>query len=111
MLPKFDPKTFINALEKYKPNFLHLAPPLLGFCADNDGVTKEALKNVHHVMTAAAPTGPTLLRRFKQKAPTVLVKEGTVQFEIQFHATFHPKLNAFLPLHTVFQLLEASFSL
>ena len=24
MLPKFDPKTFINALEEYKPTYLHL---------------------------------------------------------------------------------------
>jgi hypothetical protein len=76
MLPKFEPKSFINALEKYKPTFLHLAPPLLAFCADHDGVTQEALQSIHHVMTAAAPTGPTLLRRFKKKAPDVIVKEG-----------------------------------
>ena len=76
MLPKFEPKTFIHALEKYEPSFLHLAPPLLAFCADHPGVRPEALAKLHHIMTAAAPTGPTLLRRFKEKAPSVIVKEG-----------------------------------
>lgn len=84
MLPKFEPQSFIKALEKYRPTFLHLAPPLLAFCADHDGVKPEVLKGLHHVLTAAAPTGPTLLRRFKKKAPGVIVKEGQIkvtQFE------------------------------
>ena len=78
MLPKFDPKSFINALEKYKPTFLHLAPPLLAFCADHEGVRPDALKQMHHVMTAAAPTGATLVKRFQKKVPGCLVKEGTL---------------------------------
>ena len=49
---------------------------LLGFCADNAGVKVESLERLHHIMTAAAPTGPTLLRRFKKKAPSVILKEG-----------------------------------
>ena len=57
MLPKFEPKTFIHALEKYEPSFLHLAPPLLAFCADHPGVRPEALSKLHHIMTGAAPTG------------------------------------------------------
>lgn len=76
MLPKFDPQTFISALERYRPSFLHLAPPLLAFCADHEDVTPKLLEPLHHIMTAAAPTGPALLRRFKKKAPSVIVKEG-----------------------------------
>ena len=53
-----------------------LAPPLLAFCTDHDGVKPDALKKIHHVMVAAAPTGPTLVRRFQKKAPQCLVKEG-----------------------------------
>ena len=44
-------------METYKPTFLHLAPPLLAFCADNAGVKAESLERLHHIMTAAAPTG------------------------------------------------------
>ena len=76
MLPKFEPKSFINALEKYKPTFLHLAPPLLAFCADHEGVRPDALKHMHHVMCAAAPTGANLVKRFQKKVPGCLVKEG-----------------------------------
>ena len=64
------------ALETYKPTFLHLAPPLLAFCADNAGVKAESLERLHHIMTGAAPAGKTLLSRFKKKAPSVLVVEG-----------------------------------
>ena len=77
MLPKFEPKSFINALEKYKPTFLHLAPPLLAFCADHEGVRPDALKHMHHVMCAAAPTGANLVKRFQKKVPGCLVKEGS----------------------------------
>ena len=77
ILPRFDPKTYIHALETYRPTFLHITAPLLTFCADNSGVRSEVLQGLDHVMTGAAPTGPTLLRRFKKKAPNVLVKEGT----------------------------------
>ena len=50
MLPKFEPKSFIEALETYKPTFLHLAPPLLAFCADHDGVTPEMFSRVNYML-------------------------------------------------------------
>ena len=86
MLPKFEPKSFINALEKYKPTFLHLAPPLLAFCADHEGVRPDALKHMHHVMCAAAPTGANLVKRFQKKVPGCLVKEGmyTIMYYIRY---------------------------
>ncbi len=31
---------------------------------------------MQHVMTAAAPTGPALLQRFKKKMPHVTLREG-----------------------------------
>ncbi len=46
MLPEFKPKTFVEALDKYRPTFLHLAPPLLAFCADYDGVTPDMFSRV-----------------------------------------------------------------
>ena len=72
------------ALETYKPTFLHLAPPLLAFCADNAGVKAESLERLHHIMTGAAPAGKTLLTRFKKKAPSVLIVEGKSIFLLIF---------------------------
>ena len=61
MLPKFEPKTFIHALEKYEPSFLHLAPPLLAFCADHPGVRPAGCRRRRRARAAdvrAACTAP-----------------------------------------------------
>lgn len=40
MMPSFKPDTFARALAKYKPTFLHLAPPLVSFLASSPLVRK-----------------------------------------------------------------------
>ena len=74
-LPNFDPTTFLNAMEKYKPTFMHFAPPLLGFCANNPKVKIKHLETVKYVMVGAAPVGETLVNDFKQKAPSAQFRE------------------------------------
>ncbi len=99
MLPKFEPKVFVSTLEKYKvivdlwcfflfsfsiyfflpsqPTFLHLAPPLVSFLANNDSVTADHLSSLEHIVAAAAPSGPSLIAAFKAKAPKgVVYREG-----------------------------------
>ncbi len=77
MMPKFDPKVFSPALAKYKPTFLHLAPPLVSFVADSPLVGEEALSRLEHIVVAAAPSGPSLIAAFKAKAPKgVVYREG-----------------------------------
>ena len=46
---KFEPKTFVKSLLKHQPTFLHLAPPLVSFIANNEKVTEEHLKYLKHV--------------------------------------------------------------
>ena len=74
-LPSFDPTTFLSAMEKYKPTFMHFAPPLLSFCANNPKVELKHLEMVKSVMVGAAPVGETLVENFKRKAPNVLLRE------------------------------------
>eukprot|EP00095_Tigriopus_kingsejongensis_P000194 maker-scaffold41_size498431-snap-gene-1.20 protein:Tk00194 transcript:maker-scaffold41_size498431-snap-gene-1.20-mRNA-1 annotation:"probable 4-coumarate-- ligase 1-like" len=73
ILPKFDPKTFIQALQRYKPTFLHLAPPLVSFCATHPDVKPHHLESIEHIVVAAAPSGPSLIKKFKDKAPSNVV--------------------------------------
>ena len=75
-LPSFDPTTFLNAMEKYKPTFMHFAPPLVGFCANHPKVEPKLLESIKYIMVGAAPVGETLIEEFKKKAPNVHFREG-----------------------------------
>ena len=37
-LPQFEPKSFLAALERWKPTVLQLPPPLISFLADHPSV-------------------------------------------------------------------------
>ena len=75
-LPNFEPTSFINAMERYQPTFMHLAPPLVGFCANSPLVESKHLESLKYIMVGAAPVGETLVEAFKKKAPTVHFREG-----------------------------------
>lgn len=75
-LPKFEPNSFLNTMEKYKPTFMHFAPPLVGFCAASPKVEARHLDSIKHIMVGAAPVGESLINDFKRKAPNVHFREG-----------------------------------
>ena len=55
ILPSFDPATYVSAMEKYKPTFLHLVPPLVGFLANHPMVTPEHLAPLRQASCATMP--------------------------------------------------------
>ena len=48
-ISKFDPKVFRKSIQKHKPTFLHLAPPLVSFLANSQDVTEDHFKCLKHV--------------------------------------------------------------
>ena len=48
-LSKFEADTFVKGIATHKPTFLHLAPPLVSFLANNDDVKPEHLNSLKHV--------------------------------------------------------------
>ena len=86
-LPAFEPSSFLNALEKYEPTFMHFAPPLVGFCAANPKVESKHLRSIKYIMVGAAPVGEALINDFKQKAPHVHFREGYGMTELSPVAT------------------------
>ncbi len=76
ILPKFEPHLMVDALERFPPTFLHLAPPLVSFLASSPDVTPRHLASLEHIVAAAAPSGPALIKQFKSKAPHVVYREG-----------------------------------
>ena len=48
-VPMFEPNMFLKTLLDYRPTFLHIAPPLVGFLATHPAVTEEHLASLHTV--------------------------------------------------------------
>ena len=48
-IPKFKPDLYATTLEKFKPTFLHLVPPLLTFLATDERITSKHLDSVENV--------------------------------------------------------------
>ena len=87
-LSSFNPLTFLNALITYKPTFLHLAPPLLVFLTMHAGVKPHHLESLRYILVGAAPVAPSMIRRFKEKAPHVEFREGWGMSELSPAACF-----------------------
>jgi len=87
-VPMFEPNMFLKTLLDYRPTFLHLAPPLVGFLASHPAVTPEHLASVHTIFVGAAPAGPALINKFHSKAPNVRFREGFGMTEMAPAITF-----------------------
>ncbi|KAF0690882.1 Aste57867_17774 [Aphanomyces stellatus] len=60
ILPKFDPATFLHALEKYKIEKAHIAPPIAAVLAKHPIVDNYDLSATKYFISGAAPLGQAL---------------------------------------------------
>ena len=54
-LSKFESTAFVNAIDKYKPTFLQLVPPLVSFLANDKDVKPSHLESVKYVQVIGIP--------------------------------------------------------
>jgi len=81
-IPRFDPALYLKCIKKYRPAFLHVVPPLVGFLANNPQVTPELLSSLREMNCGAAPCGSALQNSLKAKAPRITFKEGWGMSEV-----------------------------
>ncbi|CAH2041123.1 unnamed protein product, partial [Iphiclides podalirius] len=67
-LPKFETKTFLNAIEEHKTSILHIVPPLASFIACHPEAKKEYLSNIHTYVCGAAPLPKQDIFRILEKS-------------------------------------------
>lgn len=68
MMPKFEPKSFIAALEKYKPAVMNIVPPLVSFIAQSPAITRDNhLSNMYSIGSGGAPLSPHIRELLKKK--------------------------------------------
>ncbi|KHJ90442.1 AMP-binding enzyme [Oesophagostomum dentatum] len=68
---KFEPITFFNAIQTYKPKMLLLVPPILLLLAKHSMAANYDLSSVQFVLTGAAPAGKDLCDEFLSKYKNV----------------------------------------
>lgn len=97
-LPKFEPEEYIQALVTYKPTWLNMVPPLVSFLATHPAVKSSHLSSVVAVTGGAAPFGPALIEKFKEKcAPNeIKFREGFGMTESSPVTHFQPDEGAIL---------------
>ena len=79
MIPKFEPRSFISALEQHKPSAMNLVPPLISFIVQNPAITRDNhLSNVIQIGSGGAPLSNQVMHMLQQKmAPReIIIKEG-----------------------------------
>ncbi len=75
-LPKFEPETFLSAIERYRVNLLHLVPPLVLFMAKHPDVDKYNTSSIEDVFSGAAPLGGDILKAAQERLGCNLIRQG-----------------------------------
>ncbi|KAK2590987.1 hypothetical protein QQS21_011323 [Conoideocrella luteorostrata] len=77
VLPKFDPDTFLNAIERFKVNQLSVVPPMLIYLVMNkQKVSKYDLSSVRWVYCGAAPLGTEVINGLLKIWPNWHIGQG-----------------------------------
>ncbi|XP_069685518.1 uncharacterized protein [Periplaneta americana] len=75
-LPRFEPTSFFNLLDKHEVRFMNIAPPLVLFLATHPGLQKRHIRALKYVSCGAAPLPRTDIHRFLERAPRVSFMQG-----------------------------------
>eukprot|EP00667_Euglena_gracilis_P012419 EG_transcript_12755 len=74
-LPRFEPETFLQTLERHRVTVLLLAPPVLVFLAKHPMVAKYDLSNLREIVSGAAPLGQELAEAAAKRL-NVFLRQG-----------------------------------
>ncbi|KAK9442968.1 phenylacetyl-CoA ligase [Metarhizium brunneum] len=77
VLPKFEPATFLNAIQRFKIEQLSIVPPLLiHIITHRDTVSKYDLSSVRYVFSGAAPLGTEVIEGILKLYPSWSIGQG-----------------------------------
>ncbi|KGO77992.1 protein of unknown function DUF4009 [Penicillium italicum] len=77
VLPKFELKSYLNAIQQYKITTLFLVPPIIvHMLGTQDVCSKYDLSSVKLLFTGAAPLGMEIAADFLKFYPNILIRQG-----------------------------------
>jgi len=76
ILPRFEPQSFLGALQDHKVTIAHLVPPIILLLAKHPLVDKFNLSSLKVINSGAAPLGQDLQVACSERLKSVIVKQG-----------------------------------
>ncbi|HEY6924548.1 MAG TPA: 4-coumarate--CoA ligase family protein [Steroidobacteraceae bacterium] len=74
-LPRFEPESFLKALQDWRVEIAHIVPPMAVALAKHPAVKSYDLRHLEALFSGAAPLGPSVTEALQQRL-NVLVKQG-----------------------------------
>jgi len=100
ILPKVEPETYLAAIQKYRPTYLYIAPPVANILAESPLVDKYDMSSIKSLTSSAAALSPSISNAVRKR----LIARGANDLHIAqgFGATemSTPCLRLALPLAT-----------
>jgi len=74
-LPRFEPESFLKALQDWRIELAHIVPPMAVALAKHPAVQNYDLRHLETMFSGAAPLGPSVTEAVEQRL-SVVVKQG-----------------------------------
>ena len=75
-LPKFEPQSFLGAIQRHRTTYLFVAPPIVAFLAKHPAVAAFDLAHVHTIFSGAAPLDMETQLAAEKRFPAAVVRQG-----------------------------------
>ncbi|XP_060076476.1 probable 4-coumarate--CoA ligase 1 [Ylistrum balloti] len=73
-MPRFEPESFLTAIQKYKVTILHMVPPIVLFLAKHPMVIKYDLTSVQTSCSSAAPLAVSLCNEYENRFKSTVIQ-------------------------------------
>ena len=76
ILPKFEPVSFLSAIERHRIHSANLVPPIILFLGKHEEVPKYDLSSLRYVTSGAAPLGGEVLQNARARTGMDVIRQG-----------------------------------
>jgi acyl-CoA synthetase (AMP-forming)/AMP-acid ligase II len=106
ILPKFQPKTFLDAVQNHRATYLMIVPPIMLFLADHALVKQTDFSSVRVVMSGAAPLGPATAERVRIQCKNQTISVRQAYGLTEASPLTHCHSPGSIKIHTVGQAIQ-----
>jgi 4-coumarate--CoA ligase len=75
-LPKFEPQSFLTAIQRHRTGYLFVVPPIIAFLAKHPSVAAADLSSVRTIFSGAAPLDGDTQKAVEARLPRAIVRQG-----------------------------------
>uniref|UniRef100_A0A1Y9IVT1 Luciferin 4-monooxygenase n=1 Tax=Anopheles minimus TaxID=112268 RepID=A0A1Y9IVT1_9DIPT len=88
-LPRFEPRIYLRCIERYRPSFLNMVPPIVVFLAKHPAVPEYDLSSVQTIACGAAPLSREVEQLIFARLPSIRIRQGYGMSETTQAITFY----------------------